>query len=335
VRDLSKSYDSNKLWDGIALDVKRGERIGIIGPNGSGKTTLLEVLLGKRDADGGDIRWGANLNIGYYDQRLADFDPENTVANEIRGDRDVNDKDIRAVCALMLFRNEDVEKPMKMLSGGERARVALAQLLIDRPNVLILDEPTNHLDVNSCEALEKALRDFIGTILFVSHDRYFLDKVSERLLVIDPPNLIQFTGNYSAWAARVAAEAAEAAAARDSKNKGKSQQKNSQAKPAAAKDSSHQSKAAATAAPEQKPSPSQAAKKKNDNPWARPFGRLTIEELEKQISQTEIALNDCQGRFADPAITRDAPRKKKLQTEYDETARKLKQLEQEYFERTA
>ena len=110
VRELSKAYDGRQLWKDIGFEVKRGERIGIIGPNGSGKTTLLEVLLGRRDADAGDVRWGANLKIGYYDQRLDDFDPDNTVTEEVRGDRDVKDQDLRNVLALMLFRGDDVDK---------------------------------------------------------------------------------------------------------------------------------------------------------------------------------------------------------------------------------
>src|SRR5208282_3024662 len=174
-------------------------RIGIIGPNGSGKTTLLEVLLGKREPDAGEIRWGASLKLGYYDQRLGEFNPDHTVSEEVRSGRDVNDADVRAVLALMLFRNEDIDKPIRMLSGGERARVAIAQLLIDRPNVLVMDEPTNHLDINSCEALERALNDFDGTVVCVSHDRYFLDKVAQRLLVLEPPNIRSFDGNYTAW----------------------------------------------------------------------------------------------------------------------------------------
>ena len=108
-------------------------------------------MLGKREPDAGEAKWGANLSIGYYDQRLGDFDPENTVAEEVRGDHDINDKELRGVLALMLFTYENVDKKMSLLSGGERARVAMAQLLIEKPNVLILDEPTNHLDILSCE----------------------------------------------------------------------------------------------------------------------------------------------------------------------------------------
>ena len=305
VKELGKSYENKPLWKDIDLEVRRGERLGIIGPNGSGKTTLLEVLLGRREADQGEIRWGANLNIGYYDQRLGDFDPENTVAEEVKQDREISPGELRAVLALMLFRGEDIDKRIHLLSGGERARVAMAQLLVDRPNVLILDEPTNHLDIQSCEALEAALTDFAGTILCVSHDRYFLDKIMSRLLILDPPGIIQFTGNYTAWAKKLKEKAD--APVQESPKKAK-------------------------------PKPKQAeppAKKKSDNPWSRPFGRLTTAELEKQISDTEIALAECQESFGNAQVARDPQRNKRLNDEFASLGKKLKALEEEYFTRGA
>src|SRR3954451_1330663 len=213
VRELSKAYDSKQLWKDLRFEIKPGERIGVIGPNGAGKTTLLEVLLGRRDADAGQLRWGANLNIGYYDQRLGieEFDPENTVMEEVMADRQASLQDLRDILALMLFRGDDANKKIGMLSGGERARVRLAQLLLDKPNVLVLDEPTNHLDIASREELEGAMSSFEGTMICVSHDRYFLDKVVKRMFIVTPPNLEQFDGNYSEWHAKEEAVAAERA----------------------------------------------------------------------------------------------------------------------------
>jgi ATP-binding cassette subfamily F protein 3 len=311
VKELSKAYESKPLWKDISLEIKRGERVGIVGPNGSGKTTLLEVLLGRRDADDGEIRWGANLNIGYYDQRLGDFDPENSVMEEVRGDRDVTDNELRAVLALMLFTGEAIEKPMSMLSGGERARVAMAELLIDGPNVLMLDEPTNHLDINSCEALERAMRDFQGTILCVSHDRYFLDRVISRMLVLRPPGMIDFSGNYSAWKKKESEDAAAAAAAARSPRKQKSKEKQ--------------------AAKVQPP----ANKKSQDNPWARPFGRLSVDDLEQRITETEIAVAECQKQFGSLEVTRDAARSRKVKQEYEALSKKLEGLEAEYYQRNS
>jgi len=302
VRELSKSYDGKKLWADVALEIKRGERVGIVGPNGSGKTTLLEVLLGRRDADAGSVRWGANLSLGYYDQQLHDFDLENSVADEVRGDRRITDQDLRSILGMMLFRDEQIERPIRQLSGGERARVAIAQLLLDRPNVLLMDEPTNHLDIQSSEAVESALRDFDGTILCVSHDRYFLDRVVSRLLVLQPPVIVQFDGNFTAWSKHAAP-------------------KRLAPPPKLQKP--------------QKPQPPAQAKKKSQNAFARPFGRLTLDQLEKQITQTELALAECQSSFADPAISRAADASRKLNEQYQTLQRKLADLEAEYFARSA
>ncbi|HZL37434.1 MAG TPA: ABC-F family ATP-binding cassette domain-containing protein [Tepidisphaeraceae bacterium] len=199
VRELSKAFESVKLWEDVSVEIARGERIGIIGPNGSGKTTMLKVLMSEQPADGGAIKWGANLTIGYYDQRLDMLKAHHTLMDAIHEGRIINDKAVREVLALMLFGNDDLEKRIELLSGGEKARVRLAQLLADRPNVLVLDEPTNHLDIASREALEAALGEFEGTILCVSHDRYFLDRCVDRLWVLKPPGIVDFEGNYSAW----------------------------------------------------------------------------------------------------------------------------------------
>ena len=304
VSGLSKAYNQRQLWREVRFHLRRGERVGMIGPNGSGKTTLLETLLGMRDADDGHIKWGANLNIGYYDQKLEDFDPDSTVMEEVRGDRDVKDQELRDLLALMLFRGEDVEKPIGLLSGGERARVRLAQLLLDRPNVLLLDEPTNHLDIASREALEQALADFPGTLLCVSHDRYFLNRIVNRLLVLQPPTLVDFTGSYTAWQAKMEAQQSAESARQAAAERGR---------PAPNRP--------------QRPTP------RKDNPYLRPFGRFTLEELEQQIQRTESDLAACQEQCADPRTFRDPAAAQKLQEQYDALSAKLQQLEEEYFAR--
>jgi len=253
----------------------------VIGPNGSGKTTLLSTLLGETDADSGEIRWGSNLNIGYYDQRLDDFDPEDSVIEAAWEDRDVKEQQVRDVLATMLFRGEDVNKPVQLLSGGERARLRLSQLLLDKPNVFVLDEPTNHLDIPSREALEAALASFEGTILCVSHDRYFLEKVARRLLILAPPDVVDFPGRYSQWVQRLAQEAAADTPAESARSR---------------------AKATVPASVSRDPG------RKKDNPYARPFGRLTLEELELQITDTEIGIAECQETFGDPEAFKDPNR---------------------------
>jgi ATP-binding cassette, subfamily F, member 3 len=302
VRELSKAFGEKVLWREIGFRVERGERVGIIGPNGSGKTTLLRTLIGEEDADGGDIKWGANLGIGYYDQRLDDFDPAATILEEVGRDRLTKDKELRDVLAMMLFRGDDVHKPMGLLSGGERARVALAELLLDRPNVLLLDEPTNHLDVASSEALEGAMNGFEGTILCVSHDRYFLDRVAKRLLVLQPPRMLDFAGSYTAWSRQVA----------EMQKQQRLEAEKPKAKPA---------------------SPPKPAAAKKDNPYARPFGRMSVEELEREIAAAEKRLAECPQRFADSASFRDADQSKRLHEEYEQLTARLEALETEYFAR--
>ena len=305
VRDLSKAYGPKQLWKSIKFDIKRGERIGIIGPNGSGKTTLLDVLLGRADADSGHIRWGANLNIGYYDQRLDEFDPESTVFEEVAEGRQVKDQEIRNVLGTMLFRGDDIYKQISLLSGGERARVRLCQLLLDKPNVFVLDEPTNHLDIPSREALEGALNGFPGTIVCVSHDRYFLDRVARRLFILQPPDLRDFDGTYSKWVARQQELAPESEKKSSRKTKGKPSEK-----------------------VDERPK-----EKKKDNPYLRPFGRLTLAELEQQITDTEIAIAECQASFEHVEGFKDPAKSQKLHGEYETLTKKLEGLEAEYFAR--
>jgi ATP-binding cassette subfamily F protein 3 len=198
LQEVGKSFGDKILWANFSAEIGRGERIGIIGPNGSGKTTMLKALMGLESLDG-LVKWGASLNIGYYDQRLDMLNPGHSLIEAIQDGRKATDKQAREVLGLMLFGNDDVLKHIEVLSGGERARLRLAQLLTDKPNVLVLDEPTNHLDIASREALENALGQFEGTILCVSHDRYFLNQIVERLWVLTPDGLLDFDGNYSEW----------------------------------------------------------------------------------------------------------------------------------------
>jgi ATP-binding cassette subfamily F protein 3 len=333
VAELKKSFGPRTLWDDVHFDLTRGDRVGIIGPNGSGKTTLLEILLGESDADQGEIQWGANLSIGYYDQRLEDFDPELTVFEQARQGRNVPDLLVRKVLGALLFTGDAVDKPLGLLSGGERARVAMAQLLLDRPNILLLDEPTNHLDIPSREALESALAGFDGTILCVSHDRFFLDRTITRLLVLEPPKVRDFTGNYSALVAKLATEAADARAAAAAAAKKSNSKSHSPKKPAPAPQSTISSPDSNK--PSQPKGDGQAKKgaSRPGNPWARPFGRLSVSELETNIARTEKELATCQITMADAGLYSDPNRRREIQALFDTLTEKLQQLEAEYFTR--
>jgi ATP-binding cassette subfamily F protein 3 len=200
---LAIGFPGKTLASGLSLLLRRGERLGIIGGNGVGKTTLLRTLLGEQKPLDGDWRWGSGVNVGYYDQRLQIVDDRNTVIEELRdvASSAVADGELRGFLGRFLFTGDDVFKPVSALSGGEKGRLALAKLIYSRVNLLILDEPTNHLDIASREALEDALNDFDGAIITVSHDRYFLDRVATRILILKgeegEKGFEHFDGGYS------------------------------------------------------------------------------------------------------------------------------------------
>ena len=197
VEHLAKSFDSHKLFADVNFEIKRGEHVAIIGDNGSGKTTLLKILNGLVPADQGTFRLGSNVEIGYYDQEHHVLHSEKTLFEEISDDYPyLNNTQIRNVLAAFLFTGEDVFKRISDLSGGERGRVSLAKLVLSNANFLILDEPTNHLDIMSKEILEDALNGYEGTILYVSHDRYFINRTAHRILDLTEGQFVSYVGNY-------------------------------------------------------------------------------------------------------------------------------------------
>ncbi len=197
VEDLSMSFQTQKLFQHISFSLKRGEHVAVIGDNGTGKTTLLKILNGLLDADEGRFQLGTNVHIGYYDQEHHVLHPEKTIFDEISDDYPtLTNTEIRNVLAAFLFTGEDVYKLIGDLSGGERGRVSLAKLMLSEANFLILDEPTNHLDIASKEILEKALNDYTGTILYVSHDRYFINQTAQRILELTNHTFVNYIGNY-------------------------------------------------------------------------------------------------------------------------------------------
>ena len=197
VTDLSKSFDTQTLFTHGSFEIKRGERVAVIGNNGTGKTTLLKIINGLIPADAGEIRLGAKVHIGYYDQEHQVLHMDKTLFQEIQDTYpNMNNTQIRNTLASFLFTGDDVFKLIKDLSGGERGRVSLAKLMLSDANFLLLDEPTNHLDITSKEILESALNRYTGTVLYVSHDRYFINRTATRILDLTGQSFVNYIGNY-------------------------------------------------------------------------------------------------------------------------------------------
>lgn len=197
IEGLSKSFDHRKLFENVNIDVKRGEHIAILGDNGTGKTTLLKILNNLTEPDSGYIRFGTNVSIAYYDQEHQVLDRNKTIFDEIHDEHpDMNNTEVRNVLASFLFTGDEVFKPISSLSGGERGRVSLAKIMLSTANLIILDEPTNHLDITSKEILENAIREFEGTVIYVSHDRYFINQTATRILYLKDNKFYNYIGNY-------------------------------------------------------------------------------------------------------------------------------------------
>ncbi|KUP04737.1 multidrug ABC transporter ATP-binding protein [Bacillus coahuilensis p1.1.43] len=197
LQDLSVGYNGNALSHSISFTINRGDSISLVGPNGVGKSTLLKTLVDKLPEISGQIQFGSNVSIGYYDQEQSDLTSNKTVLHELWDeDSSKMEKEIRTILGNFLFSGDDVLKPVSTLSGGEKARVALAKLMMQKANLLILDEPTNHLDLDSKEVLENALISYPGTILFVSHDRYFINRISTKVVELSSEGTEVFLGDY-------------------------------------------------------------------------------------------------------------------------------------------
>ncbi len=299
---VRKAYGETVLFDNFNIEIFRGEKIGIIGPNGVGKTTLLKMAMRQVAPDAGEVRLFENLQVGYYDQEHSGLNEAHEVIDEIQTDRSgPQEAEIRSFLARFLFRGDDVYKRVGDLSGGEQSRVSLAKLVWSNPQVLILDEPTNHLDIPAREVLEEALIDYEGAILLVSHDRYFLDRVVNKLLILPERGKYELmTGNWSTYeqremqreaAARAQAEAARREASR-ARQRGKSRR---QGGSGVEGDDSH-------------------------------YARWSLERIEETIIEREGQLANLELRFADPAVYRDAERARGLQAEVQKLRSELAEL---------
>ncbi len=219
INNVSMAFGIKNIFKDVTIDLKRGERAFLLGDNGCGKTTLLKIISGELAALSGDIKLGTNVKIGYFDQTQENLDYNKTVFDEVYDSYPrLSVTEIRNSLASFLFKGEDVFKPISALSGGERAKVSLLKLMLSGANLLLLDEPTNHLDISSREALETALESYEGTIFAVSHDRYFINKLSDRILYMDKSNVQDFRGNYDYFSEKYQAEEETVKTKEDSRN---------------------------------------------------------------------------------------------------------------------
>ena len=323
LRGVAKRYGDLEVLEGVNLEVHRGEKIGLIGPNGAGKTTLLRIIARAEPPTAGHVDPAPGMRIGYFAQHSEEsLDLNQTVLGEVLGARPVTPAQVRSLLGRFLFSGEDVDKRVAQLSGGERRRVALAKLVLDRPDVLLLDEPTTHLDLTTLEALEAALRSFPGAILFVSHDRFFIDRLADQLLVLGEGRVRSVPGPYhkyreelvgvSTAEGRTLAPTAAPAAARPAGKATPGRGTPGTVPPA--------SVPARDAAVQRSPRPSRgsAAAPRASGP--------TAEEIMAQITVLEREMGDLSRLMGDPELYRDAGRARETVQRYEELTAALESL---------
>lgn len=308
IRDLKIGYDS-PITQPINIEVFKGDHIAVIGPNGVGKTTLIKTIANKKDKLAGEITFGANLQIGYYDQKQAEFKSNKTILDYVWDQYPhMNEKDVRAVLGRFLFVQEDVKKIINDLSGGEKARLQLALLMLQKDNVLILDEPTNHLDIDSKEMLEQALKHFEGTIIFVSHDRYFINQLANKVYDLNHEGGQMYLGDYQYYIEKT--EEAAAIKAQEELNNSSSKTKDNN-------DTTISSSSYST----QKQQKSQQRKIERQ-----------IEQCEAKIEEFETHISYIETQLTEPEVFNDPIKATELAEEKNNTEQKLEQVMLEWEE---
>ena len=294
--EISKSFGEKHLFHDLTLRVRAGDRVALIGPNGVGKSTLIKIIVGEEQPDNGFIRYGSNVDIGYYDQHQSTLHADKTVLDEI-WDRfpQMEQSNVRGALGMFLFTGDDVFKPIHTLSGGEKGRVALTALMLRKDNLLLLDEPTNHLDMDSREVLEDALADFGGTIITVSHDRYFINRIANRIIEMQPDGVTEYIGNYDDYIERknrpVAVEA-EAGKTKTELEKEKRREKLSR----------------------------QALRQL----------KIRAQEAEKAVGVKEAEIAELEAQMADPSLYSDAQKSADVQRAYQKAQQALQTLYEQW-----
>ena len=295
VDSLSKAFGDNRLFEDISFNIRLGDRVALIGPNGCGKSTLFKIILGKIPPSSGTVKTGTGVEIGYYDQELQSLDPNNTVLEELWRDfPQMRETEIRNALAARLFRGDSVYKSVGSLSGGEKGHLLLTKLVLANNNFLLLDEPTNHLDMPSREELERALLEFPGTILMISHDRYFLNKLANRVIAMESGGITEYLGNYD-----------------DYVNKKRELQ-------ALAEQKDKESVSKTISREERR-------RQRMERERAREE-RERLENLEGQIHQMEEEIKELEFLMADPALYDDVDRMLDVQQRYAQVKEELEEL---------
>ncbi len=322
VECLAKSFGSQLLFEDVSFELERGEHVAVIGDNGTGKTTLLKILNGLLPADSGTFRLGTNVEIGYYDQEHHVLHNDKTLFEEISDDYPYLDNtQIRNVLAAFLFTGDDVFKSIRDLSGGERGRVSLAKLMLSEANFLILDEPTNHLDILSKEILEDALNSYEGTVLYVSHDRYFINKTAHRILDLTAHRFVNYIGNYDYYLEKYEAQTAALEASANGRN------------------SAGSAGGAVSGSPGGSPVPSadrgESASKLDWKSQKEEQARLRkrendLKKCEEKISSLEARISEIDEEMSDPAVGTQMLRLQDLSKEQGELKQQLEKLYEEW-----
>ncbi len=314
VKNISKSYGERTLFSDVSFEIKKGEHVALIGANGTGKTNILKIINGVIPADSGEISLGSNVEIGYFDQQSAVLSDEKTVFEEISDTYPkMTETEIRNTMAAFLFRGDEVFARISTLSGGERGRVVLAKLMLSGSNFLILDEPTNHLDMISKEILENALNAYPGTLFYVSHDRYFINRTAERILCLDHNCITGYLGNYDYYLEKSAEIQTENASSADNnpanRQSGSSIFSNSSATSANPNANTSGASVSESKADWQKAKAEQAAKRKLEN---------QIKKIEEEISVLETVLSDLEIQMNDPDIATNSVKLQEVCREHSE-----------------
>lgn len=302
---LGKAFGDKRLFKDLSFQLQRGKRLGILGPNGCGKTTLLRILLGEEEPTEGAVKRGHLIQTGYLDQHLHLLDENKSILRAVwpQPDPDVTDQVMRDLLGRFGLAGKILDQPIGECSGGERSRAALARLVVEGANVLILDEPTNHLDIWACDALEEAVKEFEGTVIVVSHDRYFLNAVSDLIIVMEPGKVEVVYGNYELYESLRATREAEDAA----KRKGVPVAAPADGKPAAG-------------------GSTKVAKRKRKFPYRK------VEELEQEVMGQEELVADLEAKLASPEVYHDATLVKDTMTDFEDAKDRLKTLYEHWEE---